>query len=350
MLSSVLGLTANSRRISAQYLQFAGKYDLAVAAKERVLVLMQEEFAEIELELQVDNIERYLSYIEGNFVLGPHLLNLLRVEKHIAAEEFLAENFGRRAGSPPWYYLSYSIGTSAGTYRIRSYLWRVAEGFDMETLSYKTAGYGINIRGRLQWPTFEGEAKLIPTAYEWRGDAPMWFQVGSYPLANIPGNFAVLPAQAWQAENAVFITNSTMVHTAEFSEPTIIIHTGAAPLLIYAHNGFEGIIISQSNTYIVEGTIKGAVISTGNITWLADTNIVPQANLLFYIPMAKEMQREIFEFLGLTRFGSSENTNAEWLLGDIRIADFQLDISLLEDLTPILTHVKLVDYRFRRIH
>jgi hypothetical protein len=48
----------------------------------------------------------------------------------------------------------------------------------------------------------------------------------------------------------------------------------------------------------------------------------------------------VFEFLGLTRF--SENGDAEWILGDLRIADFELELELSEGYMPRLTRVQRV--------
>ena len=342
MITAVIGVTASSRRISGHYIQFAGIYDLALAGNERAFLLLQRE-AEGQIETIVERVyqklydeglESHLIYDEGRFLLGNHFNTLFRQEKRGLIDDFLTHSLERR--QLQYFYFFYSLEVATGTYNVETRINSIPGGYRVRSTADK-GGTSTWVYGQIEWPAFTHQAEIIPTAYAWRGDdPPHWFRVGYYALAGIPGDFFALPLYTWEAENALIIADSLPLGLPD--TPTFVIYTGTMPLHI--SDCFEGIIISYGDVYIEGAHIRGSVISAGQVHLDSYASAQAEPDMIFSIPMTDEARRMVFEFLSLARF--SEAGDAEWILGDVKIADFELKVEWAEGFAPQLTRLQRV--------
>ena len=341
-------------------------------------------------------IEDHLIYYNGQFLLDHIFMEMYREEKDQIIASFMQKNFGtlpRRLiptpARPIRHYFSYSLGVTTGRYEVRTEIWpdyrasRINQGnpnqrdpgYRVVSTAHKVVdnitGNATEVYGWIMWPAFTEGISVLPTAYQWRGthyNIPLWFTAGAYSYAHFPGNFAALPIRSQDPENALYITDLLSGESGESGEsarltnnylhqlsrgPTLFIHTGTGPLEILGPLDFNGIIISAGDVFIENMTIRGSVIASGQI-YKTGSQVIPDYNMLFAIQMEEGNRRMIFDFLGLTRFkeGSNEGFNegssdgngrdVSWILGDIQIADFELELDPLKDFLPQLVGVQYV--------
>ena len=364
LITAVIGVTASGRRISGQYVQFAGLYNLALAGSERALFLLSKEVNDnsqtivrrVYHRLYEGGIENPMIYRDGKFLLGDYFLQLFREEKNEILADFLADAF--RTGlfrdalgrSHTGRYFSYSLRVGTGTYDVRTYLYEPRlRGYRVRSTARKLigdqSGTIIAVYGRIEWPDFAHQTVVIPVTYTWRYTPPARFVTGAYSFAGFPGNFAGLPIHHWQPENALHITDSSLIDVQNFSgTPTLIIYTGSVPLHIYGASAFDGIILSGSDVYVDNITIRGSAIAGGAVHLVSGASVEPDPDMLFSIPMKEELRRIVFDFLGLTRFSQAgvQTDNIAWLLRYVKINDFDLDIEPLDDFVPQLIQVQQI--------
>lgn len=352
-------ITASSRRISGHYMRFAGLYNLAVAGGEYLHYIFDKEsyerlddlVYEAKGRLADEDFELYLRYDEGLILLEGLFLPLLREAKSDYLSGFIADNFERRGRG---HVLSYSVNVATGTYTVRTYFWQQGAGaYRLFSEARKSVPGSQSspptwIVGRLDWPDVEYDAVLRPTGFGWRSGIPDWFLEGTHPGADLPGNFSALPGHSWSAENPLLITNNPWINTAAFQGiPSLIIYTGAGELHIYGASLFEGIIIAAGDIYI-EGTVHGSVVAGGAIEG-DDFFAYHSGDPFFSIPLELETQRMVLEYLGFTRFGQAagRESDVRWLLGDVIITGFELDVYFQEKFVPRLYAVQQTDLDVR---
>lgn len=173
IIFSVIALTATSRRTSAQYIHFAGLYNLAMASCERVLFLLPQDndalTEQVRERLRTEGVEPRLVYIDGNLSLEGRFLQLFREEKNRAISAYLAENLGRVHAQ---YFFSYNLTVPTGTYAVRTYISPVAGVYRVRSTASKNGGQELIVCGQIYWPSFRHSAIVIPTAVEWRYGSP----------------------------------------------------------------------------------------------------------------------------------------------------------------------------------
>ena len=192
LITSVLALTASSRRISSHYIQFAGLYNLALAGNERALLLLRDEVShhaqamaeEVRLRLHDGSIEDHLVFYNNEFVLRGHFIQLFREEKNRLVADFFADNLRRGFFHDAFghrlllYYFSYDLTISTGTYHVRTAFEPIGSGYRVRTRANKTqnGGPGVDtlVYGIIEWPAIIHQARVIPTLYTWRDGPPYW--------------------------------------------------------------------------------------------------------------------------------------------------------------------------------
>ena len=138
---AVLGTTASGRQTSSRYIAFAGLYDLALAANERALILLNQE-EQIIARLQAKVYEEPL--VEESTI---------RAVKQAQIAEFLSLNFGMRAG---YYFFSYRLTVSSGVYYVRTYISQRPGALELRSVAHKevkgAAGTPVRVYARIEWP------------------------------------------------------------------------------------------------------------------------------------------------------------------------------------------------------
>ena len=350
LITVVISVTASSRRISGYYIQFAGLYDLALAGNERVLFLLREEIDYHREEINdraryrmyQKDIESHLVYQDGVFLLEGSFSEILREEKREVVGTFLESNFGRSQGM---YYFSYRMGVRTGTYEVMTYI--CSGGYSVRTVVNKaidgSRGTPTRVGGQIIWPdNLDYQVLVRPKAYVWRYKPPAWFMDEVYHFADLPINFVNIPPHHWSSENALYITDVSPINIQYFASiPTLVIYTGSDPLQIHGGSMFYGIIIAPGDIYIYE-PIRGSVVAGGVVHGVGGE---PDQDILFSIPMEEATRRRVFDFLGITRFGFASGIveDMQWLLGEVRISNFELEIDKFKSIEPYLVAVKRIE-------
>jgi len=153
---AVLGTTASGRQTSSRYIYFAGLYDLALAANERVLHIFDIE-EQIIASLQEKELEEY--FIEADTI---------RSVKNEQLASFLSENFGIRGGE---YYFSYRLTVTSGVYYVRTYISHRPRALELRSVALKEVngitGTPVRVYARIEWPNIAdvefGEFGLVFT-------------------------------------------------------------------------------------------------------------------------------------------------------------------------------------------
>ena len=148
LIGVAINVTTQSRNISARYIQFAGLYDLALAGNERILFLLKQTVSVEEIvlaaknrihDIDIEELENYLTYIDGEFFISGKFMRLLREEKNNAVSNLLQDtDFFRR--SQRRYYFSYSLTLDTGTYEVRTYVWRSIHNLRVRSTARKITG------------------------------------------------------------------------------------------------------------------------------------------------------------------------------------------------------------------
>jgi len=140
---AVLGTTASGRQTSSRYIYFAGLYDLALAANQRAFYLLDKE-EQIISYLQEKYFDEYLMYIEEDFI---------RDVKREYLADFLQQNFGTRG---EYFYFSYRLAVSSGTYYVRTYILQRPAAFELRSEASKEvnghAEIPVRVYARIEWP------------------------------------------------------------------------------------------------------------------------------------------------------------------------------------------------------
>ena len=363
LVTTALAVTSSGRRISAQYIRFAGLYDLALANSERAKLLLNREITyhsgaiaeEVRLRLiEEARVENYLIYYSGSFFLDGHFIEMFRDEKQQMVSNFINENLSTlaprpipRPARPRRHYFSYSLNVNTGTFEVKTEIWPDNPGYRVVSTAHKVTndipGTATIVYGRIIWPAFHRRIPVLPETYKWRDSPPLWFTEEIYSNAHFPGNLTSTDSRPKDPENALYITDLP-VNLQNFNDlhnPVLLIHTTTHPLTIQGPALFNGIIISAGDVYIEDMTIRGSVVSAGQVS-VNESQISPDYNMLFNIQMTEDVRREVFNLLGLTRFGEGGNREVSWILGDVQIAGFELDIDPLKDFNPQLVGVQHV--------
>ena len=335
MTSAAVGISASGRRTSVRYINFAGLYDLAAGGCERALFVLRdiignqiEEFATYIIDgMKERGMDGYLKYEDGGFYLDG-FMPLFRRKKINELNDFI-ENLNGPVflnwQPRQWRYFSYYLTVSTGTYSIKTHIFHTGGGnYDVLTTAVKevngTSGAAMPVQGRISWPNFTFKPEIVPLSYTWRADVPPLFDSAVKSSMDLSSmfNWENLPsAHNWTEENAFLVTSNPYINTDYYEGvSTLLIYTGFPPLEIYGTKIFNGIIISGADVNI-STQMRGSVISVGEIS---HTHIIHDPYILFSIPIEKNTQKTVFDFLGITNFSGGRNVNE--VLGDITIENF----------------------------
>jgi len=144
---AVFGATASGRQTSSRYIPFAGLYDLALAANQRAFYLFDQE-AQILARLQKKELD--LTYKDGSYFIES---NFIRAVKQEQLSDFLQQNFDVRGG---YYYFSYRLTLTSGTYYVRTYISPRPHAFELRSVAHKEVdgqdGTPVRVYARIEWP------------------------------------------------------------------------------------------------------------------------------------------------------------------------------------------------------
>lgn len=356
LITAVLGITASNRRVAGHYIQFAGLYDMALSANERALFLLRDQveyqtIAErVHQRLYEEGIENHLIYQNEAFFLNDQFLRLFREEKHKLLADYLANAFGRIYAR--YYYYAYALSVGADTYEVHTFIENISGRYRVRSTASKLVdgnpGTMARVEGIIEWPALTQQIPVWPKVYTWREGPPAWFMTGAYPHADFSETISLanLPLHHWEPENALHITDVSALNISSFANtPTIVIYTGPGLLQIDGAPSFRGIIISPGDVVIEGMMLEGSVIAGGAVYFSPGAWIEPYQDMLFSIPMTEATRRMVFDILGLTSFGAAggQINDVQLILGDVKIADFALDVGVMADFKPQLIGVQRRD-------
>jgi len=379
---AAMNVTRAGRRVSAQYINYAGLYDLALAGAEKAFLVIREQAAQnseyiadyvkdlIRQDLSTYGIENRIIYYNGQFYLTSPFYGFNRFYFSLY----------QRAMNPVLRFnpIEYHIYVGDTLYTVRICL---PSGFSGGSAIVQAEVESNRIervtfaQAEVRWPNPPpGYAEiLIPLNYTWRNEPPTWFEGGVTGLNYIDNNFPLQPTQPWSPDYAVWTGSQSQLNIQNFHVngvpvPTMIVHNGATPLRLYSSDSplFEGIIISHAGVILDNITVRGAVVAeiTNHSYYDEDGHylgyyynyyIQVDTGILFEIPLPEESRRMVFDFLGLTRFGSisegEREENIAYLLGELQIGtndeDYEIVISPMELPLPEMTRLLRVVYANR---
>ena len=352
-IATILGITATSRIISAQYMQFSGFHNLAVGSAEQVAFLLQQKVeldeSQIEQMLDFEQLEQFLLYENGNFYLSDNFMLAFRAEQNAAISAFLASSFTSEVSTTgsPLFSVSFSLAANEEIYTVITRIQPTAGNYNITSQVENTARISnpLTVSARLEWTNFSyDKIEITPKNYHWRDSPPEWWQSAEIPFADFLGNFSEMAAHDWHESTAILVTSNPQIDVSQLNN-SIIIYTETANFEVIGN--FTGLIIAPAQIEI-DGTFQGGIIAGDAILSSPNAVVEPvtfaNPNVIFDIEMHPQDAQIIFDFLGISNFGISSTDNVEDVLKYLQI---EIDrppiieeiLEIVQEYLPILTNL-----------
>jgi hypothetical protein len=257
-----------------------------------------------------------------------------------------------------------------------------------KSVNHNPAGFPATVTAEIGWEKPVGYEEVYIPVYGWRGPPAEHLAVNLYAAGNVyrdpaeaftdgdgePAEPPPLSARVTGGGQPLsdLLREESLSAVENHGAPVIIVTDGyldisslgeAAPRFIiftgdgaemYAsdssRNVFEGIAVSEESItlsdYGVGLEISGTVISGGDIMIRGDPVFTGNDSVLFNIGVSEAAQRDLFDFLGLTRFyewDSGRVPALSQLLGAVRVENGgEIIINNFDDITPAMVKSKKI--------